>query len=114
MVQELRTERANLRKDIPATRVRFFDGGRDLFGFARNISRSGIMVHTAGLCRVGDELRIELDIPGLDISVKCRSKIVWRQGQTAGTAREGIKFIDLDPVSADSIDRWIRDSGFNN
>ncbi len=112
MIQEVRTERASLRKDIPATRVRIVDGGRDLFGFARNISRSGMMIHTAGLCRIGDELGIEFDIPGLDLSVKCRSRIVWRQlqGQAVGTAREGLKFLDLDPTHADMIDRWINNN----
>ena len=115
MVQELRTERASLRRDIPAMRVRILGGGRDMFGFARNISRSGMMVHTSGLCRIGEEMSIEFDLPALGMNIKCRYRIVWRQvqGPMSGTAREGLKFLDLDPISADSIDRWIQSSPDN-
>ncbi len=111
MVEELRTERADPRKDIPATRVRILDGRRDMFGFARNISRSGMMVHTSGLCGIGEEMSIVFDLPALGMNIKCRSRMVWRQAQgQAGTVREGLKFLDLDPASADMIDRWIQGS----
>ncbi|MHB8173329.1 MAG: PilZ domain-containing protein, partial [Nitrospirota bacterium] len=71
---------------------------------------SGILVHTAGFRRIGEEMSIEFDIPALGMNVKCRTKVVWRQeqGRTVGTTREGLKFLDLDPTSADKIDSWIR------
>jgi Tfp pilus assembly protein PilZ len=102
--------RANPRKIIPATRIRIFDENKDSFGFAKNISVSGLLIQTARHCKIGEEINIELQLPYLNLNVKCRSKVVWRQepDSKTSTAKGGLKFVDLDRSVADKIDNWIR------
>jgi PilZ domain len=102
--------RANPRMIIPATRVRIFDENKDSFGFARNISSSGMLVQTVRLCKVDEVINIEFELPSLNLNIKCRSKVVWREEPNwkTSTARGGLKFLDLDLSAADKIENWIQ------
>jgi Tfp pilus assembly protein PilZ len=80
------------------------------YGYAKNISRSGVFIHTVKQKEVGDEFNIELTIPKTDITVKCRSKVVWNRSIASKGAHGlcmGLKFSDIEPSLASKIDNWV-------
>lgn len=102
--------RSNLRSLVLVTPVKIGEEQKCFFGYAMNISRSGLMIHTLTPITVGKEVSIEFTLPGSDITVKCHSKAVWNRSVARGSARVcrlGLMFIDIDPYVADRVDEWV-------
>ena len=98
--------RVHERCEIPSTQVVFTAGDERFLGFARNVSRTGIFVHTVRPCREGEEYTIEFTIPDTNTSVKCRTRVAWCKNPTwikDGISSEGLAFIDIDPMAADRL-----------
>jgi hypothetical protein len=99
------------RTPIPNTPV-FLDGDRRVFlGLASNVSRTGLFVHNHFPCKVDEVFNIEMTLPDTAITVKCHSSVVWCNdtGQTTnGPIRRGLRFVDIDPFTAEKLDRWVR------
>ncbi len=103
--------RAHNRCEIPSTQVVLTAGEERFLGFARNVSRSGIFVHTVRPCQIGDEYTLEFTIPDTEVNVKCRSKVAWCKNPTwikDGISSEGLAFVDMDPGTAEMLDGWVR------
>lgn len=103
-------KRVNLRGPLIVTQVKMGDDRKYFFGYAKNISRGGIFVHTLTPKRVGEEFSLELNVPKSDIIIKCRCRVAWnRRFSEAGNHDPGmgIEFLDLDPDIADSVDIWV-------
>lgn len=103
-------KRRDPRSPILATQVRMGEEWEYFYGYAKNISRSGLFVYTVRPLNVGDEFKIEFTVPGTEISVNCAARVVWErsyhQADTHGP-RMGIKFSNIDPQTADRLDQWI-------
>jgi Tfp pilus assembly protein PilZ len=115
MAETIRPQRVNARCEIPSTQVVLKHGNELFLGFARNISRAGIFMHTVRPCRVGEEFHVEFTVPHLDINVKCRSKVAWSKNPTwirEGISSEGLTFVDIDPQISDMLDGWIKEQAF--
>ncbi len=103
-------KRARLRQPILVTQVKMGDDRKYFFGYAKNISTSGIFIQTVAPKDVACEFSIEFTIPKTDILVKCRCKVIWsRTYKKAGQFEPGmgLSFLDLDPAVAERIDQWI-------
>jgi uncharacterized protein (TIGR02266 family) len=103
--------RTNLRGTILVTQVKMGDERRYFFGYAKNISRSGIYIQTVSPKNVGDKFNIEFIVPKTDIFVKCICEVVWsRPYSKSGNVEPGmgLNFVELDPSVADRIEDWVR------
>ena len=85
------------------------DDKRYFFGYAGDISRSGMFIGSVNPKPVGDEFNVEFTIPKTDITVRCVCRVVWNRKYSDSRELQpgmGIMFIDLAPETGDSIDEW--------
>jgi len=104
--------RTKLRFPILVTQVKMDDERKYFFGYAKNISCSGIFVQTITPRDVGDTFSIEFMIPKTDITIKCRCRVVWNRKYSETGKYEpgmGLTFEDLSDEMADKIDIWIKE-----
>lgn len=103
-------KRLDPRSPIHPTQVRMGEEWEYFYGYARNVSRSGLFVHTVRELKVGDEFKIEFTIPDTDITVRCTARVVWERSSHHADShgpRMGIRFSDIDPQTADRINQWV-------
>jgi len=103
--------RTKLRFPILVTQVKMGDERKYFFGYAKNISCSGIFVQTISPREVGDTFAIEFIIPKTDITIACNCRVVWNRRYSDTGKYEpgmGLKFDDLPEEMADKIDAWIK------
>lgn len=102
--------RTNLRGTILVTQVKMGDERRYFFGYAKNVSRSGIYIQTVSPKNIGDMFDIEFTIPKTDIFVKCTCEVIWSRPYSKSSNGEpgmGLNFVDLDPTVANKIEGWV-------
>jgi uncharacterized protein (TIGR02266 family) len=89
--------------------VKIGDPRSYFFGYATNISASGIFIQTVSPRDVGSEFEIEFAIPKTEISTRCRARVVWSRKYSSGKQEPGmgLQFLDLDSESADRIEDWV-------
>jgi uncharacterized protein (TIGR02266 family) len=103
-------KRADLRGPLIVTQVKMGDDRKYFFGYAKNISRGGIFVHTLTPKGVGEVFSLELCVPNSDIIIKCRCRVAWSRRFSEAGGKDpgmGIQFLDLDPDMADRIEGWV-------
>lgn len=107
-------KRKNLRSPLLILKVKFDDGDKVFFGYAKNISKSGLFIATVNPQEPGSRFQIEVPLPEpLSSSVQCEAEVVWKRHYTRGGPYEpgmGLRFLDLSDEVADSIDEWIKNS----
>lgn len=110
MPEPTASSRAHLRVPILVTQVKMGDDRRYFFGYAKNVSRSGIFIQTISPKDVGEEFSVEFIIPKADLTIKCKCKVIWnRRFSEAGKYEPGmgLKFEDIDPDLLARLDDWI-------
>ena len=113
-------KRSGFRRSSPGRLITItpvMDAGRQFFGHAQNISRTGMLIHTYMPIAEGDELDVEFTLPGTESAIKCRVRVVWSGSFKRGEgriSRGGIRFIDLAPALMSRIDRWASGEIDNN
>lgn len=104
--------RKHLRSPLIVLRVKFDDGHKSFFGYARNISRSGFFIASVSPREPGERFQVELVLPApLGRSVQCACEVVWKRLYSTGSPYEpgmGLRFLDLPEEMAEAIDSWIR------
>jgi uncharacterized protein (TIGR02266 family) len=103
-------KRATLRGPLIVTQAKMGDDRKYFFGYAKNISSSGIFVNTLTPKAIGEEFSLELSVPKSDIIIKCRCRVIWSRRFSEADGKDpgmGIQFLDLDPDMADRIDGWV-------
>ncbi len=107
-------QRKNLRSPLLILKVKLDDGDRTFFGYAKNISKSGLFIATVNPHEPGSRFQIEVPLPEpMRTSVQCGAEVVWKRHYTRGGPYEpgmGLRFLDLPQGVAESIDGWIKDS----
>jgi hypothetical protein len=84
--------------------------GRVFFGYARNVSRSGLYISTVNPRQPGSRFHLEVPIPPLGRCVSCVCEVVWKRDFSPACPYDpgmGMKFIDLDEDIARIIDGWV-------
>lgn len=80
-------------------------------GFAENLSAGGIFVATHMLKPVGEIIEFTIHLPGCPTPVRGHGEVRWirdyneRSNVPPGM---GIKFVDLEPGSIETIERFLR------
>jgi hypothetical protein len=105
-------KRSRLRAPLLVLKVRLDDGGKVFFGYARNISRSGIFIASANPRTPGNRFQLEMALPAptnLTFQVTC--EVVWKREFSLKSRSEpgmGLKFLDLPGQVADRIGEWVQ------
>ncbi|HEY5595527.1 MAG TPA: PilZ domain-containing protein [Nitrospiria bacterium] len=82
-----------------------------LFGYAKNISRSGLYIQSVNPRQPGEQFTISFLIPNTEIRVRCQCEVVWMRKYHPKISVEpgyGVRFLDLSTGVADAIDQWIK------
>ncbi|MHB8174552.1 MAG: PilZ domain-containing protein [Nitrospirota bacterium] len=92
------------------------------YGYAKNISRSGMLLLSYLECEVGQEYTLEFALPVKpklfsrifsipeEISISCRSNIIWCKESAMGIhgpVEHGLKFIDAALGAGKDIESWV-------
>jgi len=87
-----------------------------LYGYARDISRSGMQIRTFYLCesgpkKVGDTLKLEFRLPEKGISFDCDARVMWNFVPPDGPASmqlQGVMFEGITQSVKKKIDEWAK------
>jgi uncharacterized protein (TIGR02266 family) len=105
-------QRKSLRSPLLVLKVKVDDGRKFFFGYAKNISRSGMFIATANPREPGSTFQVDIPFPEpLKRTVRCTCEVVWQRQFKKKSSHEpgmGLKFIDLPEEDADSIDGWVK------
>ncbi len=104
-------QRRALRYPIIILKVTEEGDRQHLFGYARNISRSGLFIQSVNPRPSGEQFVISFRIPDANIQVRCRCEVVWMREYHKKHRSEpgyGVRFLDLSPGIAAAIDAWVR------
>lgn len=108
--QKQHDSRKNLRAPLIVLKVTE-DGNRDrLFGYAKNISRSGLFIQSINPREPGDQFTISFELPDSKIVVKCRCEVVWKRVLQRKEPLEpgyGVRFLDVKENLGKAIDSWV-------
>lgn len=103
--------RRNLRKPLLVLRARLDDGHKAFFGYAKNISRSGMFIASVSPRQPGEQFDVELTLPSpLSMTINCRCEVVWRRTYSRSSDLDpgmGMRFLDLADEVVDAIAAWI-------
>ena len=102
--------RKHLREPIIVFKVIEENSHQHLFGYAKDISRSGLFIASINPREPGERFHIAFQIPKTDIQVTCQCEVIWIREYKPGSKLEpgyGIRFRDLHDDIAAAIDQWV-------
>lgn len=103
--------RKQLSKPITILNADHGDGHRTFFGYAKNISRSGMMIGTTNPRELGARYRLEISLPEpVNATAVCDCEVVWTKVWEKDRCHDpgmGLRFIDLPSDIASAIQQWI-------
>ncbi|PLX84843.1 MAG: pilus assembly protein PilZ [Desulfuromonas sp.] len=106
------SQRASLRSPIIIQRVKLDDGRKTFFGYAKNISRSGLFIAATNPRQPGTRFQVELPLPfASGRTANCTCEVIWQRQFSRKSTYEpgmGLKFIDLPAEAAEELDDWVR------
>lgn len=108
--QKIGDRRRALRSPMIVFKVKEETDRGYLFGYAKNISRSGLYITSINPRLPGEQFTISFQIPETQISVRCRCEIVWMRKYDSKTKAEpgyGIRFLDIPKETAQAIHEWV-------
>ena len=97
----------------PITVLKADDGGghKTFFGYAKNISCSGMLIGTTNPRELGTRYRLEIPLPEpVNTIAICDCEVVWTQAWEKGRCHDpgmGLRFLDLPSEIASAIEDWI-------
>jgi Tfp pilus assembly protein PilZ len=112
--QKVPDKRRALRYPIIILKLTEEGNKEHLFGYAKNISRSGLFIQSANPREPGERFTISFQVPETEIRVRCHCEVVWMRRYHLKDISEpgyGVHFLDLSPGVADAIDHWIKEQG---
>lgn len=82
-------------------------------GLTQNISEGGLFIASDNMRRVGEHIRIRFTLPDDPLAIEADARVVWTREHSTLFRRDGahgygIKFIDLAPAAAESIQAFIK------
>ncbi len=105
-------KRFNLRSQLLVLKVKGDDAGNVFFGYAKNISITGMFIASVNPKIAGEIFTIEFTLPKKGKPIKCKCVVEWSRNYNPKTKLEpgmGVRFFDLDKRGCDAIDACIKD-----
>lgn len=103
------SKRKNLRTPILITKVKVDQDGKVFFGYAKNISKTGLFIQSINPKDEGERFKIEFDLPGDKGTFSCMAKVIWKRGYMPKAKYEpgmGLEFIDLPRDLSDKLEAF--------
>jgi len=104
-------ERKPLSAPITVLRTDGNGGPKTFFGYAKNISRSGMLIGATSPKDPGSRFLLEIPLPPpVDVVAVCMCEVVWKRDWSKQTCHEpgmGLRFVDLPEDVAAAIDTWV-------
>ncbi|MEJ2201898.1 MAG: PilZ domain-containing protein [Desulfuromonadaceae bacterium] len=102
----------SLRSPLIVLRVKVDQAEKAFFGYATNISRSGLFIATTNPRQAENHFVIEFALPDpLGCQVQCTCAVVWSRQYSRKSIYGpgmGLKFVDLPEELAEAIDAWVQ------
>lgn len=113
MEEEQVNNRSKLRVPILVTHVTARSEGKTFFGYAKNISCTGMFIQSINPKEPGEQFEVEFSLAGTDDILSSNVVVVWNQGYTKGLAKNppgmGLKFVEMNPGFSAKIAQWVED-----
>ncbi len=80
------------------------------FGYAKNISASGLFVPTVNPKNVGERFRLKFRLPGSEREIIVLAEVVWNRSYSDSDEFEpgmGIRFVEISDEDAESIRQFV-------
>jgi len=104
-------DRTNLRSPITILRTDGNGGPKTFFGYAKNISSTGMMIGATSPKEPGSRFLLEIPFPEpINQTATCHCEVVWKREWAKHIPKEpgmGLRFLDLPDEICDEINRWI-------
>ena len=103
-------QRRSLRSPVIVLKIIEGESKDFLFGYAKNISQSGLFIQSINPRKAGDRFSISFYIPSTDIDIRCRCEVAWVREYSKKESLEpgyGIRFLDLPEESVRHIEEWV-------
>jgi len=105
-------QRRNLRSPLLILKVNLDDSAKTFFGYAKNISKTGMFIATVKPREIGEQYPVEIAIPQvLAQPLRCTCEVVWKRTYDPKSPYEpgmGVKFIDLPKDIQEKLEGWIK------
>ncbi len=105
--------RQALRAPITVLRADCTDGHKTFFGYAKDLSKSGMMIATINPREPGSRFWVEFSLPEpVNRIAQCHCEVVWQRRYSREHRYDpgmGLRFLDLPEDMAEAIDGWIHE-----
>ena len=101
--------RKDLRIPILVTKVKVDQNGNVFFGYAKNISKTGLFIQSISPREEGERFKIEFDLPGGNETFSCMARVIWKRAYMPKAKYEpgmGLEFIDLREDLSKKLEAW--------
>lgn len=102
--------RQALRAPIMVLQAEVTDGHKSFFGYAKDLSKSGMMIGTINPREPGSQFWVEFSLPEpINRVAKCHCEVVWQRRYSREHQYDpgmGLRFLDLPAEMAEAIDQW--------
>ena len=104
-------KRKNLRSPILTLRVKLDDGQKVFFGYAKNISSTGMFISSVNPKDPGQAYQVEIPLPApIHKTIQCTCEVIWKRQFEKKCPYEpgmGLRFVDMNAETASAIERWV-------
>ena len=108
--------RVSVRHPILIRQVRVETEREVFFGYATNISSSGIHVQTVNPRSPGLKVRLRFNLPGDQGTIDCFGEVAWSREYDSRTCRQpgmGVKFVDILERDVFRIEAFLREGRYS-
>lgn len=105
--------RQALRAPIMVLQAGVTDGHKYFFGYAKDLSKSGMTIGTINPREPGSQFWVEFSLPEpVNRVAKCHCEVIWQRRYSREHQYDpgmGLRFLDLPEDMAEVIDEWIHE-----
>lgn len=105
--------RASPRSPVIVREARCIAGMEVFFGYATDLSRSGLFIGTPKMRPPGAQIEIRFRLPGVEGEIACLAEVVWTRPFRKDDPLPpgfGLRFLGLSEEAAETIDAWVASS----
>ena len=102
--------RRHLRAPILVRRIKVGGAGNVFFGYAGDISASGMFISTVNPRQKGEQFTLQFSIPGAPAPISVTAEVVWVREHSVDAEFPpgmGIRFIDISGDAAEAIRAFV-------